>query len=220
MPIAILRPTGAGALTEWTPSAGTNWEAVAAAGGAWVLASAAGTRDRYALADLPADATGVASVTAYASAGGDNLGLAYTMRLTIRLSGVESSGTAFLPPDGGYATFSHAFATAPGALAWTVARVNALELGPDVVDTTADSFLVDAVWLAVDYTSATTYPGEAADLPFPDTNGREAEMGQAQSVAMPDTNGREVPFPSTSALDIPLGGETSPAVEMTDEGAI
>ena len=57
MPSAILRPTGAGSLTEWTViAAATNWEAVGAASIGWVSATIAGTRDRYTFEDLPADA--------------------------------------------------------------------------------------------------------------------------------------------------------------------
>jgi hypothetical protein len=207
MPIAVLRPTGAGSLAEWTPSAGTNWEAAAASGGADVSASAAGTRDRYTLDNLPADASSVTSVTAWARAAGDNLGGAFSMRLVLDLGGTESLGDAFFPLDGGYTPFSHAFPTAPGALAWTVARVNALELGQDVIDTTPDLFLVDAVWLVVDYVTTVSAPvRDTLDLALFDTNGRVLEFSPVGTVEFHPRGNREVEHPAF-VLDLPAGGD-------------
>lgn len=215
MPIAILRPTGAGSLTEWTPLSGTNHGATAAADALYVFAQAAGTRDRYALSDLPAEATAVTSVTAWTTAAGD--AVSSTMRLSIRLSGVEAAGAAFAPLDGGFLPFSHDFATAPGALAWTVARVNDLELGPDVVDTTTDFFRVDEVWLAVDYVTSVAAPVRAPkDVEFPDAVAHELDLGSVQSVDFPGTASVVVDMPPSSALDIEIPGRTSPSVEVDD----
>ncbi len=216
MPVVTLRPTGAGAFTEWTPSAGTNWEAAAAHGGANVAASVAGTRDRYVMDNLPAEAAGVTSVTAWASAAGDNLGGAFSMRLVIGLGGTESNGDAFFPLDGGYTSFDHAFATAPGALAWTVARVNALELGADVVDTTSDTFSVDAVWLLVDYTTSAAAPTRnTLPVAFFDTDGKVLDA-PAAAVEFHSRGNKEVDHPAF-VVDLAAGGDAV-SVEMI-EGA-
>jgi hypothetical protein len=218
VPIAILRPTGAGTFTEWAVSpSGSNHAAVLAAGGAFVFASAAGSRDRYTFDLLPGTATAVTSVTAWTTATGDSA--SSTMRLTLRLAGVEDEGAAFVPLEGGYVPFSTAFPTAPGALAWTVARVNALEGGPDLIDTTLDFLACDEVWLAVDYETSVAAPSRPAqDIEFPVTGYREVSFGETPALDFPPTVHRDLDFPPSSALDIPVPGGASPPLEVDDGG--
>lgn len=214
MPVAILRPTGAGSLTEWTPiGAATNWQAVATDVLGSIAANSAGQRDRYTFDDLPADATAVTAFAVYGDCAGDDVG---GMRYTIRLSGVESNGAAFVPPDGGYVNFSTTFATAPGALAWTVARVNAIEAGPDVVDTSGTGYGVDEVWLYVEYTSsAPPAPGDAQAV---DLGGGSppVEWTSDSVVAMPPTSA-DLSL-GENPVDLSMAGQTSPYVEMDGAG--
>jgi hypothetical protein len=150
MSTVILRPTGPGDLTEWAPSAGPAWAAVAAADALFISAAAAGLRERVTFEALPADVTAVASVTPHGALGselGDPLA-----RFSLRLAGVEEAGAPFVVPEGAYGAQSTLFATAPGGLAWTVARVNALQAGPDTVDAPAVSVAADVLYLVVDCT--------------------------------------------------------------------
>lgn len=210
MPVAILFPSGAGALTEWTASAGANYAAAGASGGAFVFGISAGLRDRYALDDLPGDAVSVTSVTAHGSLGVFTDGP--VCRLVLRLAGAESNGDPFSPLSGGYSTFSHTFAQAPGGLAWTVARVNAVELGPDLVSTLGDDALCDLVWLSVDYTVAAsdTPPEPFAEVPFAGTETPSVSFGERPDVAFPFAGTTEVSFGETPEIPFPDSTTANP----------
>lgn len=202
MPVAILYPSGAGDLAEWTASTGANDAAVRDQGGAFVFGLGTNVRDRYAMDDLPATATAVGSVMLFARIGAEDAGA--SAEIVIRLSGVDSAGAAFEPPAGSYDAVSATFTEAPGGLPWTVARVNALQAGATIVSS-IDQVLLDHVYLAVDYTdSATVAPPEPwAEVAFPQTTPPECSFPGSAVVSFPGPATPEITFPGSAEVAFP-----------------
>lgn len=217
MSVAILRPTGAGAFSEWASTgAATGWQATASVSESdYAAAATGGLRDRYTFEDLPADATGVTSLSVYGSCAADAGGVAAT-RYVLRLSGTESNGATFEPPDGGYAVFSTAFTTAPGSLAWTAARVNALEAGPDSVS--GPQVYVASLWLYVEYTTSIAAPsGGPATIDMGSTAAVLDSVSDSD-LALPQTTA-DVTIGGQNPVDLSIAGDTSPSLEMETEGS-
>lgn len=204
MPVAILFPSAAGDLSEWTVSAGTDYAALAA-GGAYVHSATPGQRVRVALDDLPAPAVTVNSVMQFASLGADSGGDGSTVSLVVRLAGTDSTGAILTPPEGGLSECSRTLALAPDGLAWTVAKVNALQAGLDLVSAIPPGILCDALWLAVDYAEATTTtpPEPWAEVEFPDTLVSEVNFGDDPEIEFPDTTASDVDFGDTPEIEFP-----------------
>lgn len=135
--VALLKPTGAGSNTAQTrggTDSGANWNQVDEFPPSltdYVFSATAGTRDTYALSDLPAGtwAVNCCEVLAYAQnsdAGAGSLGL------TVKSGGTTNEGTAqSLTTTAQY--FRQLYETDPAtSAAWTTAAVNALEAGTTV----------------------------------------------------------------------------------------
>ena len=217
MPVAILHPTGAGALTEWTAvAAATNWQAVSSDPAASIAANTAGQRDRYTFDDLPAGATGINSLAVYGDCSGDDVA---RMRFTLDLAGVESNGATFVPPDGGTLNFSTSFALAPGGVAWTVTRVNALTGGPDAVDGAFPDLGVAELWLYVEYTTADdTGREDAYNLPLSRTDADRVSLGRSETArpALSRTASPRIDLGRTEAVDTPLSRTVAVRIDLTE----
>ena len=125
--IDALRPTGAGASTGWTPSAGANWDAVNDAApdddATYVTAAAAGLTDTYVVQDLPVAAAPL-GVQVCLSAKKTDAGACTIAPVVVGVAGpAQAPGTA-------YAYLRQVYPTNPATgLAWTEAGFNAAEFG-------------------------------------------------------------------------------------------
>lgn len=133
--VATLSPTGAGNSTGLTASVGANWTCVDEqpySATDFVSSSVAGTKDTYATADLPAGATAVLGVQLGTIAKKSDAG-ARSVSLVTRSAGTDYLSTAqALPTSDGWLGAVRPTDPATSA-AWTVAAVNAMEIGVQVV---------------------------------------------------------------------------------------
>lgn len=125
-------PTGAGATTGWTPSAGANWAAVDDAAPNddtdYTSAAAAGVTDTFVTQDAPVVGAAIYGVQHVLSMKKTDAGAA-SVAPVIRHSGTDYPGAA-LNPGTTYAYLLQIAATNPGtAAAWTEAGFNAAEFG-------------------------------------------------------------------------------------------
>ena len=134
-----IRPDGAGATTELTPSAGANWncvdEEVADDGGTYVYRSNSPKLDTYTL-QTPSYSQGIinkvtvhcrGSVNALGSAPPDSTGYFCSV---IRAGGTNYKGTHYRPTDTNWHNISTEYVLNPKTgLAWTWADIVALEAG-------------------------------------------------------------------------------------------
>ncbi len=203
MPVAILYPSGAGTFAEWTPSAGTLAAALASNLGAFAFANAAGQRVRLAMDNLPGAAVSVTSVMSFAMVGVDEDGS--TARHALRLGASESLGAPFTPLSGGYDAHSLTAALAPDGLAWTVAKVNAVEWGLDAVVLPSGAIYADQGWLAVDYAEAVTSvpPEPVVDVVFPERIDVAQTFPRSCICAFPDPADASLAFPKSAVAPFP-----------------
>jgi len=129
-------PSGAGATTQWTPNTGANYAAVDETAGdddtTYVHASAAATKDTYAMADMVAIAGTVVGVQTCFRARKDDLNVR-TVRDVIRSNGADYNGTTQTMTTS-YADYFRIVETDPDdSNPWDIAGVNAMELGVEVV---------------------------------------------------------------------------------------
>jgi hypothetical protein len=135
--VVLLKPTGAGSNTNQTrggTDSGANWNQVDEFPPSltdYVFSATAGTRDTYALGDLPAGtwAVNACEVLAYAQNSDASAG---SLGLTVKSGATTNEGTAqALGISGQY--FRQLYETDPAtSAAWTTAAVNALEAGTTV----------------------------------------------------------------------------------------
>ena len=131
--VQTLTPNGAGSSTQWTPTAGTNYGCTADDDDAtYVASSTAGQRDLYTLTNLVANTVVVDAVQTVAHAYKSDAGSAFSKSVIKSGSTIGSGASVALPSS--VAGFVDTFATDPDtSAAWTVAAVNALEAGVEVV---------------------------------------------------------------------------------------
>jgi hypothetical protein len=125
-------PTGAGATTGWTPSAGANWAAVddAAPNGDtdYVSAGSVGLTDTYTIQDAPVPGAVLYGVQLCASLKKSDAGTC-SVAPVVRHAGTDNVGTASNPGTAyGYAIVPYGTNPGTGA-AWTEAGFNAAEFG-------------------------------------------------------------------------------------------
>jgi len=130
--VDALYPTGAGATTGWTPSAGANWQCVDDTAPNddtdYTTASSAGLVDTFVVSDAPVPGAAIYGVQHCLSAKKTDAGTA-TIAPVIRHSGVDYVG-ADLFPGTGYTYARVIDVLNPGtAAAWTEAGFNAAEFG-------------------------------------------------------------------------------------------
>lgn len=133
--VGTLLPSGAGATTQLTPSAGANYAAVDEAlvnnDTDYVSSSTVGQKDTYAYFDLPAAATIVKAVMAAPMVRKEDAGNRHVCAVA-RSGGTDYDG-AGLPLGSSYEVQPQIWNTNPNtAAAWTVAEVNAAEFGVKV----------------------------------------------------------------------------------------
>ncbi len=173
MATLTLRPTGAGNSTQWTPSAGSNWQNVdeSSADGDTTYNSASGGGGLVDLfttgAGVPAGAP-VNSVTF--TARGRHTGAYGFIQIMLRSGGTTQSVDAITKIfTGSYADYSSAaLANNPiTAAAWTAAEVNAMEIGYYDLSS-SPAMRVTQLYAVVDYDEpiTTTLASELAAVVF------------------------------------------------------
>ena len=132
--IAYLPADGAGAATQWTPSAGSNYQCVddsgdLSAGTAdYVSTNTTAQVDDYTVANLPAGATTVPVVVALAYASNPAAG-ATQVKVGLISGATTSAGTAQAPGGAAFVYLREQFETDPAtAAAWTATAVNAAKV--------------------------------------------------------------------------------------------
>jgi hypothetical protein len=131
-----LLPTGAGTTTQWTPDTGSNYarvnEATPDGDTSYVSDANVGDIDTYAMADLPANITAVKSVAVCHYARKTDTA-SRSIAAELRSGGTNYSHAApvSLPTNYLY-DFSNWGANPNTSAAWTVAGVNALEVGQKI----------------------------------------------------------------------------------------
>jgi hypothetical protein len=130
--VDTIRPNGAGNYTQFTPSAGANWEAVddgTPNTTDYVDSTTVGHRDSYAMGNLaPLNDTTVYAVQTLVAVNKDNSGFRQ-VRPFVRSGGVDGDGgIATLGTSQTYARHIHDL-NPNGDVAWTEGAVNAMEAG-------------------------------------------------------------------------------------------
>jgi hypothetical protein len=133
----VLPVTGAGASAAWTPSAGVNYQNVddPVTGGTdgdttYNEAAAGAGADYYATDDLPAGVAGIVFVAAMCNARADDGGDPGNPVMRIRESGgTTADSTDEIATTSSYRTYRHPFEDVPGGTGWTLAQVNASQVG-------------------------------------------------------------------------------------------
>lgn len=133
--VECLLPSGAGNSTQWTPSAGSNYQCVdeTAVNGDtdYVSSSNIGDKDTYAMGNLSSTAGTVFGVATKLRARKDDAGTR-TLKSVVRLSATESNG-ASIGQGTSYAEMFDIFETKPGGGSWSTTDVNNMEAGVEVV---------------------------------------------------------------------------------------
>jgi hypothetical protein len=128
-----LDPTGNGATSNWTPSAGSNYQcvddAVPNGNTDYVESATSGDVDLYTLSDLPITPTTIYAVQPYNSISKTDAGSA-TVASAIRTGGTTYAGTGKTVAGSAYKGVTDIWETNPGtAAAFTPSEINALEGG-------------------------------------------------------------------------------------------
>lgn len=130
--IQLMRPNADGTPVDWVPNGTTNWESVDAAdwaGGAGVVATVNGTKDRYGFTSLAANPGSIDAVvvkTRVQNVGGDPATLAH---VSATPGGTEVASTPQAVAEVAPSTIKSAFYRDPVGSAWTPSTVNAAEFG-------------------------------------------------------------------------------------------
>lgn len=130
--VDVRMPTGAGATTQWTPSAGANWQCVDEIppndDTDYVAAATTGLTDTYVVQDAPVAGATIYGVQFNLNMKKTDAGVCTVAPVT-RHAGVNYSGAA-LSPGTAYAYGLQVAATNPGTgVAWVEADFNAAEFG-------------------------------------------------------------------------------------------
>ena len=134
--VEALLPTGAGATTAWTPSAGSNYQNVddATPNGDtdYNKSKTAGQTDTYAMSDLATTGGTVYGVQYHEYVRKDSAG-SRTVAPVARIGGADYAGTTRSALDS-YTYIDEIRETSPAtSAAWTISEVNAMEFGLKVV---------------------------------------------------------------------------------------
>jgi hypothetical protein len=133
--IDTLYPTGAGDSTQFTPSAGANWQCVDepdASAADFVSSNTVGHQDLYGCANLPHAPVSVFGVVRTAFAGKDDAG-ARSLALLTKSGSTVSAGTPVALQLGSNTRVADVLQTDPNtSAAWTQAGINAMQIGVEV----------------------------------------------------------------------------------------
>lgn len=135
--VSVLRPSGAGNSTGWTPSAGSNYQNVdeTTSDGDTTYNSTAtpGAVDLYALDDLAANPGAIKGLQWNAMIRKDDAS-SYVLNRVIRTGGVDYTGSTSIAPNTTYVNYHEIFDVNPGtSAAWTKSEVDALQAGVKLV---------------------------------------------------------------------------------------
>lgn len=130
--VATLLPSGAGNYTDWTPSAGSNYQNVdeTASDGdtTYNAADTVDDTDSFAMGDLPSAAASVLGVKQITEARKDDAG-SRTLRQLVRIGSTDYEGSDFVLGDS-YSTRQRLMAVSPDTSSeWTQSEVDAIESG-------------------------------------------------------------------------------------------
>lgn len=130
-------PNGAGNLSQWTPSAGSNWQNVdedpANDDTDYNFASVAATRDLYALPDIAPTTGTVFGVSVNLQVRKDDAA-ARTFRDLVRSGSTNFPGALTHTAQATYNMYTEIHAVDPNtSAAWTIANINLAEFGIDLV---------------------------------------------------------------------------------------
>ena len=153
-----LLPAAQGNYSDWSNGAGSVPGNVQTNDGNTSYRSLAGSttgNDTYTLDNLPAGAARVTAVVGHTvvqrqGAGGG------TMKVRIRESATDADGTGYSPA-ASYADETETFATRPGGGPWTVAAINATEIGPIRTASGAAEVRCTQAFLAVTWTPGAAF---------------------------------------------------------------
>ncbi len=131
--IVLLKPNGAGSSTQWTPSAGSNYQCVdevPVSQTDYVYVNADGQLDLYTMEDLPAEAKSIAAIQAVSGAWKSGVPAVNNIKNAIRLNGVTYLGANKALPTS-MALLSTLWETDPGnpGSPFTVDQINTIEAG-------------------------------------------------------------------------------------------
>lgn len=162
MATELLRPNGAGDLTNCTPSAGSNWDCVDESSAndsdyVYTLGSAY-VEDSYALANHAAASGTINSVTVHARVRKTASSTNNQVAPLLRLSGTTVNGTNWTITTS-FAEYSQAVAR-PGGGSWTEGDLDALQAGVKMRSrgTGSEWPEVSQLWIVVDYTPTSNHP--------------------------------------------------------------
>lgn len=135
--IETLYPTGAGGVTAWTPSAGSNWAAVDEATANddtdYVSATGVGDKDLYAFGNLVTSTGLVRAIQPVLTARLATAG-SRTLAATTRTAGVDVDGPNIPLLSSSYLQYNKIQELNPNTgLPWTIAEINAAEFGMKVI---------------------------------------------------------------------------------------
>lgn len=135
--VEALFPTGAGTTTQWTPSAGANWQCVdenpPTDDTDYVESSTAGQKDTYAMGDLASVPTAIFGVQTCLLARKTDAG-SRSVAAVIRSGGADYDGATVALADT-YAYLLEVREQDPdGPASWTAAKVSAMEAGLKLVN--------------------------------------------------------------------------------------
>jgi hypothetical protein len=137
--ILAVKPSGAGAASGFTPNGeATNWECVDEVFQDFDTThnsgSGSGTRDSFPVTALSSQINSGSTVHAVKVRCMASASAAEQIRPYLLISGTRYYGTAFSPPSSSYAYTEYIWETNPDtAGAWTVAAIDALEIGYEIV---------------------------------------------------------------------------------------
>jgi hypothetical protein len=131
--VTVLKPDGAGNSTQWTPSAGSNWQNVDEASvdsdTTYNSTSTAGHVDLYALENLSYTPASIKGIQWNAQVRKDDAST-YDVRRVIRSGGTDYTGSTVLSPNTTYANYHEILETDPAtSAAWTKSGIDALQAG-------------------------------------------------------------------------------------------
>ncbi len=133
--IECIRPSGAGSLTDFAPSAGSNYQCVDETTvndeTDYVSSSTVSHADLYAFGDLSSSVGSVLAVAMNTVDRKDDSGTRTHAHL-ILVSGVMVSGTAFSPTTS-YTNHQTVFESVPAGGAWSIGAVNSAEAGHKII---------------------------------------------------------------------------------------
>lgn len=133
MKIEVLRPSGGGNTTQWTPSPASlsNYKAVSRNDGSYVYTSTTSNKDTYTFGDLSQITTSIAGIAVCINARNTAASASHTIKSVIRSAGTDyDASSAQTVNDIAYFQKMFLYEQDPGtSTVWTQSTVNAVEVG-------------------------------------------------------------------------------------------